>query len=123
MSGIEVSHSGKEIIEEKIELNNYLSKTASNQKMFNDSRISSFKLKYVLKPTYKISHIRKNSPASEVDLKVGDKIISINNRKAYNYTIQKITDLFQSEDGKKIKMEVEREGKVIEVVFYLKKII
>ncbi len=123
MSGIEVRHSGKEIIEEKIELNRYFSKSAIDVKNLSDNKTSSYKYKYLLKPTYKISHIRKNSPASEVDLKVGDKIISINNRKAYNYTIQKITDLFQSEDGKKIKMEVEREGKVIEVVFYLKKII
>lgn len=123
MSGIEIIHSGKEIIEEKIELNQYLSNTASSQKMFNGSRTASFRLKYVLKPAYKITKIRKDSPASEVDLKVGDKIISINDKKAYNYTIQKITDLFQSEEGKKIKMEVEREGKIIEVVFYLKKII
>lgn len=123
MSGIEVRHSGKEIIEEKIELNKYFSKSAIDVKNLNDYKTSSYKFKYILKPTYNITHIRKDSPASQVDLKVGDKIISINNKKAYNYTIQKITDLFQSEDGKKIKMEVEREGKIIEVVFYLKKII
>ena len=123
MSGIEIRHSGKEIIEEKIELNKYFSKSAIDIKSLNDNKTSSFKFKYILKPTYNITHIRKDSPASEVDLKVGDKIISINNKRAYNYTIQKITDLFQSEEGKKIKMEVERDGKIIEVVFYLKKII
>lgn len=123
MSGIEIRHSGKEIIEEKIELNKYFSKSAIDIKSLNDNKTSSYKFKYILKPTYNITHIRKDSPASEVDLKEGDKIISINNKRAYNYTIQKITDLFQSEEGKKIKMEVERDGKIIEVVFYLKKII
>jgi C-terminal processing protease CtpA/Prc len=82
-----------------------------------------FNFKYILKPAFNVSFIRVDSPAYNVGIKKGDKIISINNRKAHNYTIQKITDLFQSEDGKKIKIEVERDGKIIEVIFYLKKII
>lgn len=121
MSGLEVQHSGKEIISELVDVNlDYDKKSAEH--VFN-SNIKTYVTRYYLKPTYNITHIRKDSPASEVDLKEGDKIISINNKRAYNYTIQKITDLFQSEEGKKIKMEVERDGKIIEVVFYLKKII
>lgn len=66
---------------------------------------------------------RKDSPADKAGLKEGDLIVSINNRKAYNYTIQKITDLFQSEEGKKITIEVERDGKILKFKFQLEKIL
>lgn len=123
MSGVEVRHSGKEIIEEKIDLNKNSSIGATDVKDFGRDKTTSYKYKYILKSTYEITSIRKYSPAYYVDLKIGDKIISINNKKAHYFTIQKITDLFQSEDGKKIKLQVEREGKIIEVIFYLKKLI
>ena len=123
MSGIEIRHSGKEVVEEKIDLNKYRSTAAVDKKEFSDTNTTSYQFKYVLSPTFDITHIRKDSPAFFVDLSIGDRIVSINNKKAHYLTIQKITDIFQSEDGKKIKMEVEREGKIIEVVFYLKKII
>lgn len=120
-SGIEVEYSGNELVTELVDISFDYNK--SRKEFVFDSNVKTYVSRYYFKQNYNISFIRKDSPASEVDLKVGDKIISINNKKAYNYTLQKITDLFQSEEGKKIKMEVEREGKIIEVVFYLKKII
>lgn len=123
MSGLEVQHVGKNWIEEIVKLNQLDNSSVRGSKVILDDLSSQYKVKYTLKPVYKITHIRENSPASSVDLKVGDQIITINKKIAYNYTMQKITDLFQSEDGKKIKMEVERDGKIIEVIFYLKKII
>ncbi|CAM3698131.1 PDZ domain-containing protein [Flavobacterium gelidilacus] len=122
MSGIEVQHSGIEPIKEEIILNS--SRTEVNLMEFlNDNSKYKYNYRFILKPIFVVSNIRKNSPAANSGILPDDKIISINNRKAHNYTIQKITDLFQSEDGKKIKIEVERDGKIIEVIFYLKKII
>lgn len=122
MSGIEVQHSGLEPIKEIIRLNSSSSEISVTDIVKDNSELR-YRYKFILKPTYKITNIRKNSPAFNVGLMPNDKIISINKKKAHEFTIQKITDLFQSEDGKKIKMEVEREGKIIEVLFYLKKII
>lgn len=120
MSGIEVQHSGLEPIKEVIRLNN--SSTQINiTDLVRDN--PEHRYKYILKPTYKITNIRINSPADYVGLMPNDKILSINNKKAHDFTINKINELFQSEDGKKIKMEVERDCKIIEVIFYLKKII
>tara|TARA_R110000850_G_scaffold274635_1_gene412471 strand:- start:104264 stop:105586 length:1323 start_codon:yes stop_codon:yes gene_type:complete len=122
MSGIEVQHSGIEPIKEEIRLNSASSEVNAIEYVKNNSEYR-YNYRFILKPTFVVSNVRINSPAANVGLLPEDKIISINNRKAYNYTIQKINDLFQSEDGKKIKMEVEREGKIIEVIFYLKKLI
>ena len=122
MSGIEVQHTGLEPIKETIRLNNSSSEINVIDIVKDNSELK-YRFKFILKPIYKITNIRNDSPSYNVGLKPNDKILSINNKNAYNYTIQKITDLFQSEDGKKIKMEVERDGNIIEVVFYLKKII
>ena len=56
-------------------------------------------------------------------LKEGDKILSINGKKDYAYTIQKITNLFQSEEGKDITIEVERDGQVLKFKFQLEKLL
>ena len=122
MSGIEVKHSGIEPIKEEIRLNSARSEFNVMEIVKNNSEFR-YNYKFTLKPVFVISNLRENSPAQNAGLLPNDKILSINNKKAYNFTIQKINDLFQSEDGKKIKMEVERDGKIIEVVFYLKKII
>ncbi|MFC4739257.1 PDZ domain-containing protein [Flavobacterium ponti] len=122
MSGIEVKHSGVEPIKEEIRLNSASSQINALEIVKNNSEFR-YNYKFILKPIFVITNLRENSPAQKAGLLPNDKIVSINNKKAHNYTIQKITDLFQSEDGKKIKMEVEREGKIIEVEFYLKKII
>lgn len=122
MSGIEVQHSGVEPIKEEIRVN--APRTEINAMEFiKDNADLRYNYRFTLKPVFIISNVRKNSPAAVAGLLPDDKIITINNKKANNFTIQKINDLFQSENGKKIKMEVERETQIIEVEFYLKKII
>ena len=122
MSGIEVQHSGIEPIKEEIILNS--SRTEVNLMEFlNDNSKYKYNYRFILKPIFVVSNIRKNSPAANSGILPDDKIISINNKKAYNYTIQKINELFQSGENKKIKIEIERESKIIEIVFYLKKLI
>lgn len=124
MSGIEIQHEGVEWIKEarRTTESSVYNKVDALEYVYNNSElknIHSFRLKAV----YNIYSVRENSPAYRAGVKSGDQVISINNKKAYNYTIQKITDLFQSEEGKKIKLEVERDGKILEFEFYLEKIL
>ena len=67
--------------------------------------------------------MRIGSTAAAAGLLKGDKIIMINNKKAYGYTMEKINEILKSEDGKDVEMEVERNGKTIQVKFQLKKIL
>lgn len=121
MSGIEVQHSGVEIVSEKfINKNN---QSDVNNTIYLDDANLSYSFRYFFKPSFVIKKIRLNSPADKAGLKTGDKLIKINGKKSHNYSIQKITDLFQSEEGKKIKIEVEREGEILEFEFYLEKIL
>ena len=122
MSGIDIEQSGNELIKEDLKLDYGAIALNLNESTFNNP-VLRVNYKYTLKPAFIVSFIRVDSPAYNADIRKGDKIISINNNKAHTFTLQNITNLFQSEDGKKIKMEVERDGKIIEVVFYLKKLI
>lgn len=119
MSGIEVQHAGSIWVSEKLSFAKII--TSTNEFAYDNSH--DFKYKFELKPIFEIYSVRENSPAAIAGLKVGDMILSINGKKAYNYTIQKITNLFQSEDGKTIKMQIERDEKVIDVQFKLQKIL
>jgi hypothetical protein len=122
MSGIEVQHAGIELVEEKVMFNSSSSEINALEFVYDNPDLR-YTLKYVFKPFYIISHIRENSPAQNAGLLAEDKILSINNKNTHLYTLEKIRELLQSEEGKTIKMEVEREGKIIKVEFNLKKII
>ena len=80
-------------------------------------------IRFVLKPVFKISSIRKNSSADEAGAKKGDRIISVNGIDTHNLTIEKINQLLKSEEGKFISMELERNGIPMKIKFQLKKII
>ncbi|NHN28157.1 signal protein PDZ [Flavobacterium jejuense] len=128
MSGIEVQHSGSTWVSEKVNYGNrestYLNNpSATNNKVIVLDNSMKFNYKIELKPVFDIYAIRKNSPADLVGLKVGDRIISINGKRSFDFTIQKITDLFQSEEGKIIKIEIERDGIKMDFKFRLQKIL
>ncbi|UGS24385.1 PDZ domain-containing protein [Flavobacterium channae] len=120
MAGIEVQHSGFHVISEKME--NAFSTNVINL----DNRgvdYSSERFIFELKPNFEIYSVRKDSPGDKAGLLIGDKIIEINNRPAHKLSIQSITDLFQSEEGKPITIVVEREGKILTFKFNLEKVL
>jgi len=123
MSGIVVQHNGVEFVQEAIRLetkSNYGLKVNEGLDNFNESN---FRYKFSLKPVFEIASVRSGSPADLAGIQPGDKIVRINKKKTHGYTIQKISDLLQSEEGKWIYMDVERNSKIIAFKFQLKKIL
>lgn len=121
MSGVDIEHQGLQWISESYEnqpalANNLFS--PDGEKIANNLRY-----KFVLKPIYVISNIRKNSPADLSGLKKGDLILKINHRKSYNYELQEINDLLKTEEGKIIEFEVERKEKILNFTFQLKSLL
>jgi hypothetical protein len=74
-------------------------------------------------PRYKISQIRENSPARRAGLHVHDEIISINNRTTEDLSLNEIYKLFQSREGKKLKITVNRDGERLKFTIELEKFI
>jgi hypothetical protein len=121
MSGLDVQHQGLQWISESFEDNPALSNNLFDG---NGNKVANnLKYKFELKPIYIISNIRKDSPADKAGIQKDDIIVKINNRNGYNFTLQQINDLLKSEDGKTVKLEIDRKGKIIEISFQLKSIL
>lgn len=121
MSGIEVQHSGLELIKREYSSTKYIN--VDTETGYEVIKKSPTHFRFELKPVYEIYAIRENSPAFKVGLNVGDKIIKLNNKKANQLTLQSITELFQLYEGKQITIVVDRKGKLLTFKFNLEKIL
>jgi hypothetical protein len=121
MSGIEVEHAGLEWSKEFDDSRNQDIKVYSSA---SDERVQhNLSLHFVLKPVFTIAIVREGSAAQLAGLKKGDRIISINGRFAHQFTIGHINEMLKSEEGRTIKMEIERNGVSMEFKFELKSIL
>ncbi len=120
-SGIEIQHDGLQWIQGTEELKN----TAYGSINFdiNSDKVSNFRYKFDLKPIFKISSVRKNSPASMAGILKDDIVVSINKENVQNYTLQEINELLKSDEGRTINIVIERNNKVMKFKFQLKDIL
>lgn len=121
MSGMEVHHNGVQWIKETVPMKTKLNGVAYDG--LGDVIRNDFNYKFELKPVYAVSGVRENSPAAIAGLLTDDIIIKINGVQAHRYSLSDINTLLKSVEGKKIQMEVERNGKFISATFYLKNIL
>lgn len=118
-SGIEIKHNGIQWVKETVKmetvpLGGNVTFNSEGKNVTND-----FRYKFELKPVYEIANIRKNSPAAKSGLQVGDIIIKINRIPVYHYSLQKLNELFKSEDEKTFYLEIERNNSVLKFSFQL----
>lgn len=78
--------------------------------------------RFIIKPAFTIVELRKKSPAEKAGLMLGDIILSVNSRDAVNLKMQDIIDLFSGEDGKLIRLKIERDGRPLNYEFRLEKL-
>ncbi|GAB0155295.1 hypothetical protein CHRYSEOSP005_05560 [Chryseobacterium sp. Alg-005] len=78
-----------------------------------------FQYKFVLKPVFSISGVRKDSPADKAGFKKDDQIITINGSKTSDMTLEKIMEIMKSEEGKSITMVVHRKTAKLTLSFIL----
>jgi len=123
MSGLEIEHSGIEYIPEKVAVTEKTGRNFAETQGDIVYRANDFKYKFSLKPIFKVVSVRENSPAAIAGIKSGDKILRLNKRNIHKFTLQNISELFQTEEGKWIYIDIERNGTPIAFKFQLKKII
>jgi hypothetical protein len=122
MAGIEIHHAGSQWIKEAVRKDDGINRINMDEFVFEDSS-RRYNYDYKLKPIFQIYAIRKNSPGERAGLQIEDKIVKINNKTASQLSIQSITDLFQSEEGKLINIVVDRNGQILTFKFQLEKIL
>ncbi|MCJ7758353.1 MAG: aspartyl protease family protein [Gillisia sp.] len=123
MSGVIIAHTGF----------SYVKKLRSgivpkdNNRENNDPGILVYKstseIEFTLEPQYGIVEIRPNSPAEKAGLQIGDLLIDINGRKAYRFKLSEINSILSSEEGKRIRFRIMRNGIEKVITFELKKIL
>lgn len=124
MSGMEIQHSGLQWIKEEMLLKtNLVSSKGEEISGFESSSPQNVKYSFALKPKYEVMNVRINSPADLAGIRKGDIIQKLNGNNAFKYKLQDIISLMQSEEGKWIKLEVERNGIMFKTKFQLKKIL
>ncbi len=118
MSGIEIHHAGLEWVQTIVPVSRY-----EKEQNLMDSQLRTFNYQFELKPVFKIYSIRKNSPAAIAGLLKDDEIISINGKKAYTLSLQKINNLLKSQEDKQIRFEVKRNNQILKYTFNLKSVL
>lgn len=78
-----------------------------------------FQYKFVLKPIFSISGVRKDSPADKAGFKKDDQVITINGSKTSDMTMEKILEIMKSQEGKSITMVVQRKTEKLTLSFVL----
>jgi hypothetical protein len=122
-SGVEIKHNGLQWVQETVKLETVPLSGAVTFDSSGKNITNDFKYKFQLKPIYEIANIRKKSPAANSGLQVGDIIISINKSPAYRYSLQKLNEMFKSDDDKWIYLEVERNNQILKFAFQLQDIL
>src|SRR5690606_13160424 len=123
MAGIDVKHDGmvwnREIVpttlQQKKERQNNI-----NQGVTIDLANDAFQYTFVLRPSYRISGLRKNSPAEEAGVQVGDMLLKVNGKSVGKLTLTKIMDILQSHPGEMLRLTLQRGEEEYETRFRLK---
>ena len=72
---------------------------------------------------YEISDVRENSLAAKADIRKGDRILSVNGLNADELDLNVINGLLNSKPGKKITLQIQRDGVKSKREFRLENII
>ncbi|REG98436.1 PDZ domain-containing protein [Flavobacterium aquicola] len=118
-SGIEIKHNGIQWVKETVKMETVPLSGGISFDREGNNVTNDFRYKFELKPVYEIANIRKKSAAEKSGLLVGDIIISINKAPAYRYSLEKLNEMFKSEEDKWIYLEIDRNGKVLKFGFQL----
>lgn len=78
---------------------------------------------FFLTPKFVVAELREGSPAAVAGISVGDEVISINGKPFYHWDLSEVNALFTSKHGKKITMELYRNGMKVKKRFTLKKML
>lgn len=121
MAGIEVRHDGmiwrkelvKTVLPKKDE--NKIADHGITINLANDA----FQYTFVLQPTYRIAGVRKDSPAAEAGVQVGDTLLKVNGKPAGKLTLARIMGALQSRPGEIIRLTLRRDDEQYDIRFPL----
>ncbi len=99
----------------------YIKKNSSFKENFNyDMSGITIKALGARLRNFEITELRPESPGQLAGLEVGDQILAVNGTPVYKMTLNQVNGYFNSKPGKRVSVEVEREGRRVKVDFRLR---
>ncbi|MCS3529660.1 PDZ domain-containing protein [Chryseobacterium sp. JUb7] len=116
MSGLDFKQDGMQWQEDLVKIETKKANKASSE---FSTATDKFQYKFVLKPIFSISGVRKDSPADKAGLKKDDQIIFINGSKTSDMSLEKIMEMMKSYEGRSITMIIQRKTQQLTIKFQL----
>lgn len=107
-SGLEIKQEGLIWEKEEVRVETAKRNSSSNEINVVDNSPDKFQYKFSLKPVFKVSGTRKDSPAQKSGIMKGDEIINVDGKKANNLTLSKIHEILKTDEARKISIEIKR---------------
>ncbi len=120
-SGIELVYGGKMLVKEEQSFIVPNKNTANSSRSSYPEVIYTYALSY--KPSYRISFVRKGSPADLAGLQVDDLVVEINGKSVYDKSLQQIIYELSGLKSKKIRLRIKRNDLQLKFKFELKDIL
>jgi hypothetical protein len=120
LSGITLQHDGVRYVAQSIADSRGLvykdESTFGNVKILMENRT-----KISVVPEIVVSGIRAGSPAHEAGLREGDVVLTVNGKSVHRYKLQEVTHMLDEQEGKKVRVMIERANSDLKFSFTLKK--
>ncbi|WP_228414526.1 PDZ domain-containing protein [Chryseobacterium sp. SNU WT5] len=111
-SGLDIQHDGMDWEKDLVKI-----ETVRNSRSTEAINVyqaeSGFRYNFVLKPKFSVAGCRKDSPCFVAGIRKNDQIISVNNKKTSELTLQKINNILKEDDGTRVKIQVQRAGEIL----------
>ena len=118
-SGLYLAYAGEEI--NKIKTPVMVSVGDNNQGGYSADMVKTkFEIRFEVFKILEITNIRPQSPASEVDIQIGDRLLKINGRSINKLSLDKIKSTLSSDEGNQIKLRLKRGSQEIKRSFRLR---
>lgn len=124
MSGLVIKYRGVQVIEdfEYVPVEKMYQGVDPNAEPYIEQK-KLYKVKFRVLPQMKIIEVQPGSPAFEAGLKKGDILMRVNGKEIHHFTLAELAQLFSSEEGKRIKIKIRRDGEEVVSRFRLEKML
>ncbi len=122
MSGLTLEHDGVEYVRQEKETSRRGSRIADAETQSASVYNIQVNVEYEfnLVPRYIVVEVLEYSPAALAGIEKGDEVIGINGTPSHQFRLYELIEMFSVEEGKKITLEILREGIRLKKKFFLK---
>ncbi|MRI00460.1 PDZ domain-containing protein [Kriegella sp. EG-1] len=119
LSGITLQHNGLRYVAESIADNKGMV-NMEEREFGNVEIVLENRTKVSLVPEIVVSAIRAGSPAHDAGLREGDVVLAVDGKKIHHYKLQDVMYMLDKQEGKKVRVMIQRSNKDLQFSFTLK---